>query len=377
MNTEYSGKEIVSMIQDTSQLMAHDKIDMMVSAAAAWKTSQNTAGNIEFWKWMNRNYSGANGHMFESNSAMQNYIASSQGKADWMYKQLQGKGYEWDWMTKQKNSVKSLFKKYSAGDVSNQPGYDVVEKNLLSKEEGFYQMKAYISKKNPDLHNTDKNIKVVTNAEKVEGVQNRGYDVEQFKSRDQIIRDTDSRINDISKGYANSKYNIQNISITMAKAGAVACIVGMGIESVNSYQLWKNGDLSDEEYVNEIMKVGVDSGVTAAASAGIMVPVSGVITAAGISSYVTIPIAFVVGGVVNEIVAPCFGQGKYQKILENARYYQRLEECYNELLRQISYSADEYIDFVNCYQMQENKHRQMKRTSMELNKSLKDLYDSI
>ena len=94
MNTEYSGKEIVSMIQDTSQLMAHDKIDMMVSAAAAWKTSQNTAGNIEFWKWMNRNYSGANGHMFESNSAMQNYIASSQGKADWMYKQLQGKGYE-------------------------------------------------------------------------------------------------------------------------------------------------------------------------------------------------------------------------------------------------------------------------------------------
>ena len=369
--------EIIDMIQETSQLVANHKVGIMASAASAWEISETTAENIEFWKWMNRNYSGANGHMFASNADMQNYVAGGQGKVDWMYKQLQGKGYEWDWMSKQRKSVKNVFKHFSAGDISNQPGYDVVETDLLSGQEKLYQMKAYTSRKNPDLHNTDTSIEVVTNSEKVEIVRNNGYEVEEFKNRNQIIHDTDERMNQINKGNATPEYNFQNVSVTMAKAGAVACVVGMGIETVGSYRQWKQGIISDEEYVKEVLKAGGDSGITAAASAGIMIPVSALATATGVSAWITLPVAFVVSGAVNEIVAPCFGRGKYRQVLCRAKYYQKIEECYDDFIMAASYAADEYIDFLQQYQQQVVYHAQIKKKDMDINKKLKNLYDSI
>ena len=48
------------------------------------------------------------------------------------------------------------------------------------------------------------------------------------------------------------------------------------------------------EYLAEILKSGGDSGFTAGATAGIMIPVSATITAAGLTSFLTIPVAFVV-----------------------------------------------------------------------------------
>ena len=199
MERKPTEKEIADMIQETSQLVADHKAGIMASAVSAWGIGETTAENIEFWKWMNRNYSGANGHMFASNADMQNYVAGGQGKADWMYKQLQGKGYEWDWMSKQRKNVTKVFKRFLTGDISNQPGYDVIEKNILSGQEKQYQMKAYISRKNSDLHNTDTSIEVVTNSEKVKIVRNNGYEVEKFKNRNQIIHGTDKRMNHINK----------------------------------------------------------------------------------------------------------------------------------------------------------------------------------
>ena len=257
-----SESEICSMLQDTAQFIADDKVSKFGSAVAAYRTSNAIAENVGFWDWMNQNYSGANGRMFTSNTAMRNYVSSGQGKADWMYKQLQGKGYEWDWMHKQRHDIKKIFNCYDAGTVSNQPGFDVAQKNILSGQETKYQMKAYISKKNPDLHNTDTGIEVVTNAEKVDVVRQSGYQVEEFKNREQIIRDTDKRMGQIEKGNATPRFGLKNVGGAMAKAGAVGCIVGAGTETVVSYRRWKEGGLSNREYVLEILKAGGDAGIT-------------------------------------------------------------------------------------------------------------------
>jgi hypothetical protein len=377
MDIQPTEKEIVDMLNDTSQIVANDKARVMMSATSAWEVSDATADNIEFWKWMNRNYSGASGHMFSSNADMKQYVAESQGKADWIRKQLQGKGYEWDWMSEQRKDIRNIFKRYTAGDVSNQVGYDVVEKNILTGHEKQYQMKAYTSKKNPDLHNTSRDIEVVTNAEKVEIVRNNGYEVQEFKNNQEIIDDTDERMLQIDKGYAAPEYNFQNISLAMAKAGAMGCVIGMGMETVGSYRQWKQGTISDDEYLNKVIKAGGESGITAAASAGIMIPVSSLITAAGVSSLVTIPVAFVVSAAVNQIVAPCFGGGKYSQILGKAKYYQNLEDVYDGFIRQASYAAEEYTDYVRQVQSQSNRYEQTKRKNLEVNKKLKDLYDSI
>ena len=56
---------------------------------------------------------------------MQQYISGGAGKEGWMIKQLQGKGYEWDWMTTQRGNIKNLLSTYDAGDVANRAASDV------------------------------------------------------------------------------------------------------------------------------------------------------------------------------------------------------------------------------------------------------------
>lgn len=88
-------EELAMMFDDTSRLVAGKKAEMLNAAATAYKNSSSLISNVEFWDWMNRNYSSANGHMFSSNQAMKDYISQGQGKVDWMFKQLQGKGYDY------------------------------------------------------------------------------------------------------------------------------------------------------------------------------------------------------------------------------------------------------------------------------------------
>lgn len=368
---------IKEMFENTGKLLADRKTQMLNETAISYVQSSDVVSNVEFWNWMNRNYSGANGHMFSSNQAMRNYISQSQGKADWMFKQLQGKGYEWDWMQKQRGSINKVFKRYNAGDVCNQPGFDVEELDVITGNVNQYQMKAYTSKKNPDLHNTDPSIKVITNAEKVDVVENNGYSVEKFENREEILQNTNKRMEQIENGSANPIYSVKNVGGTMAKAGAIGCVVGMGIESVSSYKLWKKGNLSDEEYLTEILKAGGDAGITAGLSAGVMIPVNAAITAAGASTVIGIPIAFVINATLNKVVAPCFGRGKYAQYLGKLKYYQALEDVYDDFVNAVEKATANYVGYINSMQKQQTQYSKMKQKSMEINTKLKNIYDSI
>lgn len=374
---DMNNQETIKMIEESSNLAIMYKAEMLTNAAVAYQKSNALSENVEFWKWMDRNYSSARGHMFSSNKAMNNYIAQGKGKSDWVYKQLQGKGYEWDWMMKQRHDPHNLFKSYSAGDISNQPGFDVVEKSLITNNEKYYQMKAYVSKANPDLHNTDKSITVVTNAEKVDVVRNNGYDVEAFGNRNDIIEATDSRMDQIREGNASPDYQFKNVGGAMAKAGVLGCVIGMGTETIVSYQKWKANEISDDKYIEEILKAGGEAGLTAATSTGLMVPITAKIVAAGVSSWVTIPVAVVIDSAVNHVVAPCFGRGKYRVQLEKAKYYQHMEMLYDDFLQSIENAAKEYEEFTNRLLDLLKIHNELKRKDQLVNAELKELYDSI
>ena len=125
------------------------------------------------------------------------------------------------------------------------------------------------------------------------------------------------------------------------------------------------------------MKAGGDAGVTAGATAGIMIPVSAAITVAGASSLITIPIAFVVGEVVNKVVAPCFGRGEYKKLLNQMHYYQNIENIYDDLVYSMQRASEEYYEFVSEIGKQQMIHDGMKKKSMQMNIELENLYDSI
>lgn len=368
MLKDLQGEDVVNLFDDTSRLLAEENCKVLVSTATSYLQDNALAGNVEFWKWMDQNYSSANGHMFSSNRAMKDYISQGSGKSDWVYKQLQGKGYEWDWMQKQRGNIQNLLKKYDAGTVANQPGYDVLEHDFLSGTDTKYQMKAYTGKTNPDLHNTDQSIKVVTNSEKVDAVSKNGYQVEEYKDASQIKKRTDQRMEEIRNGSAAPKYGVRNVAGAMGKAGLIGALAGITTEGVLSYKKWKAGLISSHDYVNEIMKTGGDAGITSAATAGIMIPV----TAA-----VTIPVTFLVSAAVNKIVAPCFGRGKYREILSRAKYYQSMENVYRDFIDSAEKAFWQYVSYIGQMRQQAEQHEQMKRASMALNGQLKDIYDSI
>lgn len=371
-----SQDEIFSIMKKTSDLIAKNEVNNLSSAVIAAQSSNALASNVEFWKWMQRNYSESG--IFDSTSSMNQYIAQGMAKEEWVIKQLQGKGYEWDWMSAQRGSIKNVLNSYDAGDVANRAASDVTEYRLLSGNIKEYQMKAYTSKTNLHLENTPKDITIITNVEKVDGVQANGYEnVESFQNNQIIKSNTNEKLQQIKSEKAYPSYNIKNVMGTMAKAGIIGCVIGFGLEAIASYRLWNSGQLSDEEYLKEILKGGGDIGATAGATAGIMIPVSAAITVAGISSLITIPIAFVVSSAVNKIVAPCFERGQYRQILLKAKYYQSIENIYDHLVKSMQKASEEYYDFVLGIGRQQIIHEEMKKQSMGMNSELKNLYDSI
>ena len=371
-------KNFTEMINDTGKLVAIkkvEKINQLSSMAISARESNVLVNDVEFWKWLNRNFQPSG--IFESNASMLEYISKGSGKEEWLLKQLQGKGYEWDYMTAQRGKFSKIFNSYDAGDVSNKIASDVTEKNFLTGKISEYQMKAYTSKTNPDLHNTTKDIKVVTNSEKVSNVKSKGYEVDTFQNSEQIKHLRDNRINQIKNGKVNSSYNIKNTSLMMTKAGIIGAVIGITTEAITSYKSWKNGDISDEEYLKEILKAGGDVGFTSAGTAGLMLPISSAITAAGLSTLITIPVGFVVAGAVNKIVAPIFARGEYKQILSEAKYYQALENLYDDMIVSMKNSSEHYLNFINGIKSQRNIHENMKSVSMNLNKNLEEIYNSI
>lgn len=370
-------EEIMTCFRDTTELAVKKQVNNLQVIANIYENSTRLTNRIEFWDWMDRNFNGVSGHMFSSNQSMKTYIAGGTGKADWLYKQLQGKGYEWDWMQKQRSSFKNIFKVYNAGDVSNQAAIDVTEYDVLTGKSAEYQMKAYISKNNPDLHNTDKNVGIVTNTEKAENIRNNGYTVEKFKSREEIIDDVNSRMKEIDNGSATPKYTVKNVGGAMIKSGLVGCVFSMGTETIALYNQWRNHQLSDDEYLNEILKAGGDAGVTAAMTTGVMVPVSAQITVAGVTSLVNIPVAFAISNGINKIIAPCFGRGEYKKILGQAYYYSSLEKCYYSFMKKIDIASQEYKTFINEFIEQDKKYKRIQGKERFVDQQLKSLFDSI
>ena len=369
--------ELLEMITVTTELVANKQARTLETAISSNTLSDVLVSDVEFWSWMNRNYSSSGGGMFSSNEAMKEYIRSGPGKAIWMEKQLQGKGYEFDWVQKQRHNILNIFKKYDLGDVSNQPAIDVIEKDLLTRKEKFYQMKAYTSKSNPDLHNTGKEVQVVTNAEKADIVRENGYQVESYKNSDSIKNDILERQENIESGAATPTYTIADISVTMSKAGLVGAVIGMGTETIFSYKRWKNNEITDDEYLEEVLKSGGESGITSGATAGIMIFVNDAITVAGMNSGIGIPIAIAISAGIDKIIAPCFGRGDYRKVLGEARYYQSIESMYVPFMQKLECAARECESFANSLVEQNKVYNNIREKDKAVTKALKDLYDLI
>lgn len=363
--------DILEAFQDTGRLIAKEKANSFGEVISSFTQSTRLTNDVEFWRWMGANYP----KNLSSTALIQQTVRNN---GQWLSTQIQGKGYEWDYMSSQRLRPSKIFSRFDAGNCPTQPGIDITETNILNKSiKQTYQNKAYVSANHPDLHNTPKNAVVVTNKEKVGYAKEQGYTTEQFKTSKEIIETRDARYEQAVKGKANTSYNLKNITSASIKAGIVGTVIGMTAETVCLYQSWKEGEISDKKYVTEILKSGGDAGVTAGATTAVMIPVQAAITSAGMSTLIGMPIAFVLSNTINKIVGPCFARGEYGRILGEAKFYYELEDAYREFVYVAEQAANQYIGFVKQIERQSRQFNMMRSTSRQLDMDLKNLYDSI
>lgn len=341
----YSIEDCLFMMKDTSEIIGQENATRLSVMGPAASESATLTDSVEFWSWMNRNFE-KSGH-FSSSDSMQSLMNGTQNQQNWAKLQVQGKGYEWDWMSSQRKSFKNLFKTFDAGDVANRPGSDITVHDLISGVDKEQQLKAYTSKNAPNLKHTPKEMTVVTNAEKVDAVKKMGYeDVVSFGDNETIQAARDSRLEDMASGKASPNYTVKNVSATMAKAGMMGFVISASVETISSYKKWKSGKISTWNYLKEVMKSGGNAGVTGTFSAGIMIPITASVTTAGVSSLVTIPISFVTSAAVDKVVAPAFARGDYKKILVEANYYNSLTNFCVSLANTMEIASSQYVGFV-------------------------------
>ena len=360
---QFTEEDISGFLQDTAKLVQQEQIQNLGTAVASANQAGILADNVEFWKWLTESYP-----KFSDSSVLQQ--AAKEGTNN-ISRILQGKGYEWDFMTAQRNMPVNVTRRFVADTNATQIGFDVEGTDLLTGERQLFQNKAYTSKTAPHLKNTTTDIQVVTNQEQVLAVQRQGYDTQAFQDAETIRKNTDARLQQAAEGEASAVYTLKNVGGAMAKAGLIGIAVGVTTETLFSYQDWKNGRITTQEYLKEIAKSGGEGGLTSAATAGIMIPVSAALTAAGLAAApITVPVSFVLSIGINKIIAPMFGRGDYKKILGEAKYYQNLMNMHTDLANALELSAQQFEAFVLEYQNQLAVHENL----TQINTSLKDAH---
>lgn len=364
-------EEYFNLIEDTTQMIKNEKRVVLSNSIVAFKQSNSLVNDVEFWKWMGRNYP----NTFQNTLAIQESIIEK----PILEKIIQGKAYEWEFMKSQRNIPSKILSSFHAGDCPTQPGIDIIETNILDgKVVNTYQAKAYTSNNSLDLKNAPSDTIIVSNAKKqLLQAEKDGFSTKQFMTTNQVRSMKNNRISQAIKGRAETTYTLNNVSLTSVKAGIFGAIIGMTNESLSLYHQWKDGKMSDSQYVHDILVAGGDIGTTAGITSAIMIPIQATITAAGMSNLITLPITILINATVNNIIAPCFGRGKYKKLLGEAKYYQNLNKCYEDFISIINISANQYYSYLETIIEQHEQHNKLKEINKQIDMQLKNLYDSI
>lgn len=351
---EEKENEILKMLRETSKLYANIFIG---------KQTELLANEVEFWKWLDKNY-----YQFHEIEKIKEIFS----KKGWITN-LQGKQYEWLSVNQMRNDFKNIFSKFDLGTNPTQKGIDIVETNIFTdKVKNTYQNKAYYSSKIPDLKNTPKDAVIITNSEKLKNVQDMGYEAKEYLNANEGLKTRNQLIEKAKSGKINIKYNFKNVTATMGKAGIAGLIIGMGIETIASYKKWKKGEITTDDYLKEILISGGQTGINGAMTAGLMVPVSATVVAMGASAFINYPVAMVISIALDKIISPVFGRGKYKEYLDEARYYQNLNNFYNDFAEKLIFSQKEYEKFIFNILQQEEEFNILLEENNKLNDKISE-----
>ena len=97
--------DVVSFISDSADIIAKMQARQISTAFVSAQNAGSLTNNVEFWKWLSKNY-----NCLSDAQAIQSIANGTVNQQQWLQRTvLQGKGYEWDFMTAQRDSIKNFF----------------------------------------------------------------------------------------------------------------------------------------------------------------------------------------------------------------------------------------------------------------------------
>ena len=347
-------KEIREFLSDTSRLLSKASVAVgSNNIAAAY------AENVEFWQWIQRNFEGMDLSSSES-------IAAEFLEKEGFQTQIAGKLYEWDWVNSERGQISNLLSRFELPDNPSAPGIDVTEKTLFGGTYE-YQLKSYTSGTPEIADTTPRSATVITNSENVIGVRKQGYNAEAFMNEDSISDSREELEELVQDGGATPNYEFGDIAETIGQGALLGVALGLGTEALISYRAYKNGDINSQEYLHKVLKAGAESGITAGTTAGVMIPINVMLSSAGITSLVTIPIAFLIHHTIAAPISAAFGKGEYRSVLQEAKIYDSTSDMMSDFGKMAYASASRFKSFVT----------KSNESDKEFVKSRNDFNDSI
>lgn len=365
----YTNESFVKFIHETAELAATDKAKNIAQGLNGYVNSQQLVNGIEFWNWMEQNYHTSG--IFSSAESIKSYINSSPGKAEWLQRQLQGKGFEWDWVTRENAKIGNLFKKFDLGTDSTQAGFDVILKNMLTGSKEYFQHKSSLppGRANLNLKNCPEDAIVVTQKDNINSVKLQNKGKVGFQSKKQSQKSLDDRFKKARSGKVSLSPTLTEVAKVAGKAAMMGAVIGAGIEAYTSWEAYNSNKITGKEYSKEIVKSAAHAGIVGGGTAAIAVYVNTAIASAtgGTSIFVTIPVTIIIASSLDYLVAPMFGKGKYLEHLNDMRLYKSVGDAYVDLIIASQESTRHFCLYSNTFDQLSKEMSQLDSIESDVN----------
>ena len=100
-----TAEEILEMCKDTSEIFASKVTNNFISGMAAYKTSEVLVNEVEPWQWLKANFP-------KKLTDVETIKTIFTEKPEWI-KNIQGKGYEWDYVNHLRGKFGNFFQNLS------------------------------------------------------------------------------------------------------------------------------------------------------------------------------------------------------------------------------------------------------------------------
>ena len=321
-----------------------ESVSNVAAASTIIKDGVNYVDNALFWEWLIKIHENGNyiPHLGSAEAARQ-FAQASSNQMEGIKTVIQGRGYEWDVFRQHHPHIFDINKLpgFNSPSATNLPGHDLQSYNPLTGSTVTVEAKSAMSDSGIEksarklfTYSTDRQFDVT------QSVHDKA--VEMGMTEDRFVRvrpDADvsqranDRVHDATSGKIDVGISVEGVLEEVGKGALIGAVFYVGVSALTHYQSYKSGELSFEDFAEQLVKDGTKGGVMGGSMAAINVGVQYAATALGVGAPVTIPVMLIISIGLKKVIDPMFGDGEYAETLQSMKYYTSVQKGWHDFGR--------------------------------------------